>query len=616
MSTIKAERLKWHASLKKDLVEFSSNQIEEGVMLFCLFKYGRNVEEYVNHESKQVAAILEKSGFLADIETIIELFETLLEDDNKAENGIVFTPQYIADYIAKSVFEGLEKYDSNLAILDPGCGCGIFLVSATEYLRKKFALNVDTIIENHIFGMDIDKNNVHRCELVLKLVSAKYGGNFSKIKTNLICRDSLKCSWSAEFGLDSFTYIMGNPPYVNAHSMNKKTVKYLKNTFSTTKSGVFNIFYAFIEYAMKFLDDDGMLGYIVPNNFLTIKSAMKLRDYLQENRLIKKILDFGDNMVFKPIRTYNCILLLSKQAGDSFEYCVMPKTDDMEKELKAVHFQEMFVDNLDKNGWKLVDEVTFRNLRKIESQFIPIKEFIRTGIATLSDNVFFVDYDNQGYYKRIGSEKIYIEKGLIKPIYKIPELKLHDNVDEAKRYIIFPYIKSDSGYTLIQEEAFKTQYPKTYECLYRQRIELDSRDKGKGAAQGWYAYGRTQGLNKYGEKLLFPTFANKPQFTYIKNEDTLFCNGYAVFENDTYELELLQKILNSRLMDYYVSHTSYSIEGGYYCYQKKYVGQFSLPYFSADDIEFIYRASENELNAFLWKTYHLEGGSDILRGIY
>ena len=48
-----------------------------------------------------------------------------------------------------------------------------------------------------------------------------------------------------------------------------------------------------------------------------------------------------------------------------------------------------------------------------------------------------------------------------------------------------------------------------------QRKDLDSRDKGKGARQGWYAYGRTQELNKYGKKLLFPTFANKPKFMYL-----------------------------------------------------------------------------------------------------
>ena len=39
------------------------------------------------------------------------------------------------------------------------------------------------------------------------------------------------------------------------------------------------------------------------------------------------------------------------------------------------------------------------------------------------------------------------------------------------------------------------------------------------------------------KKLLFSTFANRPQFIYVDDEDALFCNGYAVFDNDRYELE-------------------------------------------------------------------------------
>ena len=140
-------------------------------------------------------------------------------------------------------------------------------------------------------------------------------------------------------------------------------------------------------------------------------------------------------------------------------------------------------------------------------------------------------------------------------------------------------------------------------CLFRK--ELDKRDKGKGSAYAWYAYGRTQGLNKYGKKLLFPTFSDTPKYTLINNADALFCNGYAVFENEKYELDILQKVLNSELMNYYVSNTSYSIEGGYYCYQKKYIEQFSLPDFSEQDKSYIRSASKKDLDIFLWNLYGL-----------
>ena len=607
MGNTKLNRLSTYAKIKKQLTGYSPFQIEDGIMRYCLNNYCCTDHHYNSQESARIENILKKSNLGTDLETIIELFESLLEDSNKNENGIVFTPQYIAEYIAKNLFEGLSEYNEGLSIIDPGCGCGIFLITAAEMISSRFNIEIDTVINNNIYGIDIDADNVRRCNLVLRLLCAKHGCNYNSVTPNVLCRDSLKCKWTAEFGIESFDYIIGNPPYINPHDMNKETVRYLKETFSTTRSGVFNIFYAFIEYAVSFLSVNGILGYIIPNNFLTIKSAFKLREYLQVYRLPKRILDFGDNMVFKPVRTYNCIIILSKQNDKDFEYCIMEKAEDIKENLSTISYKKIPYDSLDKNGWKLVDNVTFRNLRKIESQMISIKEYIRTGIATLRDSVYLVKSDNNGYFKQIGTQKFYIEPDLVKPIYKISDLKQYDNIDDVKRYIIFPYVKSPNGYTLINENVFLSSFPLTYECLSKQREELDSRDKGKGNPQGWYAYGRTQGLNKYGKKLLFPTFANKPKFIYVDNDEALFCNGYAIFENNRYPLDIMQKVLNSRIMDYYISNTSYSIEGGYYCYQKKYVERFSLPWFSENDIEFILNASEEELNTFLWNYYNLEG---------
>ena len=125
----------------------------------------------------------------------------------------------------------------------------------------------------------------------------------------------------------------------------------------------------------------------------------------------------------------------------------------------------MDIKRLDSNGWKLVDEHTRHNLYKIENNMVPIKPFIRTGIATLKDAAFMVEHDEAGYYKVIDSEKLYIEDGLVKQIYKIPELKFYDIIEEAKRYIIFPYVRAQQGYTLITEENFSSQYPLTYQAL-------------------------------------------------------------------------------------------------------------------------------------------------------
>lgn len=601
----RSERMSLFADLNEELSIYNLADIENGIMCYCLNTFGKPISYYNQGEALLVSKILERYKMPTDFETIIEFFESLLDVDKKTENGIVFTPKYIADYIVNTILKQYQ-WKANSAFIDPGCGGGIFLISAAEHLYKSLNISMDDIIENFIFGLDIEEGNVRRCILALRLLSAKYNGDFLKVSCNIRCCDSLKTDWALEFQHDKFSFVIGNPPYVNLHDMHSDTVKFLKSTFKTTKTGVFNIFYAFIEHAMESISQDGVLGYIVPNNFLTIKSAYNLRAYLQNNKYLSSIIDFGDNMIFKPVRTYNCILFLEKKHQDSFEYYVTSKTEDIEMRLQSIPFERMITKQLDLNGWKLVDEQTRKNLNRIENNMISIKPFIRTGIATLKDAVFMVECDDKGYYKNIENNKLYIENELVKPIYKIPELKLYDDIAKAERYIIFPYVKNNQKYVLISEDKLKKYYPLTYEALSLCKDELDTRDKGKPNPQGWYAYGRTQGLNKYGKKLLFPTFSNHPKFTYIENEDALFCNGYGIFENDVFELDILAKILNSRIMDYYIKNTSYSIEGGYYCYQKKYIERFSIPWLNEEQINKIKNLTGKNLDDYLWNLYGLE----------
>ena len=185
-------------------------------------------------------------------------------------------------------------------------------------------------------------------------------------------------------------------------------------------------------------------------------------------------------------------------------------------------------------------------------------------------------------------------------------MKKAEKIDDACKYIIFPYKKGLNGFEIITETDLKKKTPFTYKYLKSQKKVLDERDKGKPNNVSWFAYGRSQGLNKYGRKLLFPTFADVPKFLMIEDEESLFCNGYAVFENDYLDLDILVRILNSKIMQYYVNNTSYAIEGGYYCYQKKYIEKFSIPHFSEKEKNSMKDYNDKELNEFLIKKYDLK----------
>ena len=592
------------------LVKNYANQVIEASVIEYIcgrigksFSYQEELKFLEGKADKNLLMLFNNIDFQINIEFIIEFFEALLEKENIEENGIVFTPKYIADYINDCVLKDMEC--NSVKSIDPGCGCGIFLVSAVEKIKEKSGKSVAEILKENIYGIDIDADNVRRCRIVLNLLAIMYDGNNQDLKLNIVCSDSLKTDWKKIFDIECFDCVIGNPPYVNTHDMSKETALFLKKTFNTTKTGVYNIFYAFVEYGMRFLGMNGKLSYIIPNNFLTIKSAKDLRELLVHSRWIEKIIDFADNMVFKPVRTYNCIIQLSNKENANFDYCVMENTDDIPKALKTINLDKMPLNRLDPNGWQLVDKKTRINIMKIEGQFRSIKDFVRTGIATLRDEVYMVQYDGENYYKEVEGTKYIVEKDLVKRIYKIPELKQCDSISSACRYIIFPYKKSRTGFAIIPEDELMERNPMTYKYLLARKNELDGRDKGKPNNVSWYAYGRTQGLNKFGKKLLFPTFANVPRFTMVEDEYALFCNGYAVFENDYIDLEVLRRILNSIIMQYYVNSTSYAIEGGYYCYQKKYIEKFSLPYFSDDEKCQIVRMSKEELDAFLIEKYEL-----------
>lgn len=610
----KNNRIEFFGQVITSLSAYTTDEIENGVIAYFISKLGycgnEDVFTLLRDKARKaindVETVFFNNDFPLDIEVLTEFFEYLIEQGDKTENGIVFTPKYISDYIAEDLIEKISEWDECKRIIDPGCGCGIFLISAIEKIHSKFGVDIVEIIEKNIYGIDLMTANIQRCRYILRIYCLMNGICLPELNDNLVSSDSLSSDWSLLFpSKGDFDYIIGNPPYVNTHDMNKSTIAFLKKSFTTTKSGVFNIFYAFVEHGLKQLTPNGYLEFIVPNNFLTIKSAEDLRGLLQKGKNVCSILDFADNMVFKPVRTYNCIIKLSKSPQDKLWYSVMDKTDDIPETLHNIVFSELQEEALDKNGWILVDEKTSKNIACIESQKYPIKDYIRTGIATLRDGVYLVDSSNGEYFKLIDGVKYSIESEIVKPIYKIPDLRNCINVKDAMQYIIFPYVNGTNGYELIAENTFIGKYPNAYLYLQKMKPILDERDKGKGNAVAWYAYGRTQGLNKYGKKLMFPTFASHPKFIYIDDENALFCNGYAVFENERIPLLALAKILNSSIMDYYVSNTSYSIEGGYYCYQKKYIERFSIPELSLAELDLISAGSQQEVDELLQSKYKL-----------
>lgn len=604
--------------------KYSNLQIEASLILAFLrqnqldcINHSQFLDDILCHAESEVCEIITRvSAGNLSLKLLENVFEALVDDCEKRENGVVFTPCYIVEYILENTLN--EQLAEDSVIIDPACGSGAFLVLAAEKLTLRLNKSVAETVSQNIFGIDLSEDNVRRTKELLTLLVLSYGESADSLCFNIKVADSLKENWFELFGKKTFHFVIGNPPYVNTHDMSKDTISYLKKNYRTTQKGTFNIFYAFIEQSMKFLSPNGMLGFIIPNNYLTITAAEDLRKYLVENKYLSKIIDFGENMIFAPVRTYNSLLFLKACGSENLMYATIKKSSDVKGALNNANFLCMAIDDLDSSGWKLLDENERANIKKIEQAGSPIKPYIRVGIATLRDNVYLVDgFDQEKgmYYKLFEGTRYLIEPEITRSIYKVSNIKAESSLADAKQAIIFPYTEIEQyslvdtpnkNYQIIPEHIMAQRYPQCYQYLCRCRTILDTRDKGKGSAVAWYAYGRSQGLGNNSRKLLFPTFSLHPKFMLEESRQTLFCNGYAILESPQFDLEILQKILNSVVMDYYVSKTSYAIEGNYKCYQKKYIQRFSVPQFTDDELTYLKNEPNmSSINQFLIEKYGL-----------
>ena len=561
--------------------------------------------------AKRELQVIFQSRELSDF---VNVFELLVPNKDKKINGAFFTPKLVTDYIVNETVK-----DPNQKICDPSCGCGAFLISVAKYISEKFNKSVISTIEENLFGVDIADYSVQRAKILLTLLALKNKEDKKEIKFNLKTENSLSSDWSKIFNTQ-FDVVIGNPPYVKFQDLDNELRKKLNTDWKTLNTGNFNLYFAFFELGIKIMKKNGVLAYITPNNYFTSLAAVPLREYLESNKLIDKILDFNHLKLFEA-QTYTCITFLKWSTRDYFDY---ERVDHYEtlNSLGNLQFSKIFFKDLNNKKWRLLKQIDQKNIKKIETIGEKLGNVvdIRVGVATCKDSVYFIDgsiLEKGFYFKEYNGEKYKIEQESTKPIAKISDFKIQGELDNNFRRIIFPYEKNNGKIEIIKEEIFKKRYPHCYKYLLAAKEELGTRDKGNIEYPTWYAYARTQGLNFFGEKLLTPTFSSEPRFLLEKDENSLFCNGYAIYlinkrdlftqEIQKLDLNILGKILNSCVMDYYIKRTSVSIEGGYPCYQKNFIELFGIPDFSDKEIEFLEKESnKKEIDKFLIKKYGVD----------
>ncbi|MBP7496503.1 MAG: N-6 DNA methylase [Bacteroidales bacterium] len=397
-----------------DKIIIDDNVLSENTQKLSLYNFDTEIDVNI------LGHIFEHS--LNEIEEIQAELQGINIDKSKSKRkkeGVFYTPKYITKYIVDNSLglicsnkktelgisdllsldfpfsdnnkkkELLSKIDSyrdwllQLKICDPACGSGAFLNEALDFLINEhkmldeYIMSItgaslqlsdieNSILENNIFGVDINEEAVEIAKLSLWLKTARRGRKLLDLSNNIKCGNSLiddpliagtkAFNWFVEFpqvfphyrkpsveepepiyekmtvdfpgGVKEplysykpqskgfvrygFDLIIGNPPYGTVLNTGEKN--FLASNDPLVPD--FEIYIYFISLYKKILKEKGLLSFIFPNTFLSNLFGKKYRDELFNKTQVYLLTDLSEDITFSEASVRTCILSLKKTDDD------------------------------------------------------------------------------------------------------------------------------------------------------------------------------------------------------------------------------------------------------------------------------------------------------------
>lgn len=249
-------------------------------------------------------------------------------------------------------WESYREALCDIKIIDISCGSGAFLNQAFSYLyneavavnkqinnlycgqEKYFNIGSNTyqeldknILQNNIFGVDINKESIEITRLSLWLSTATKRKCLATLDDNIICRDSIVYDegnkdekdfiWNDKFKAviesGGFDIVIGNPPYIDSEEMTRNMLKvrnFCKRNYISTK-GNWDFFIPFIEKGINLLKTNGILCYIVPNKLIGASYSEKIRTIISKYTLLE-FKDYSKVKIFKDADVYPIVFTVKK----------------------------------------------------------------------------------------------------------------------------------------------------------------------------------------------------------------------------------------------------------------------------------------------------------------
>ena len=294
----------------------------------------------------------------------------MVSRDNASNNklrGGYYTPLNLCNYISKWI----SSYDDIETVLEPSSGHGAFLsvlsqkydVTGVEFLEEEY---------NYLKNEYKDFNIVNEDFTKYYLLNQK-----------------------------SFDAIIGNPPYIRYHYMNKKTqenCEIIHNNLNIKFSKLSNLWTTFMISCIDFLKPGGKLGMVIPTELISSLSILELRKYLYD-KCHKILLINSKEIFFEDAQQNTLIILLEKKSNneqssnisimnyEGYEFLNEDPRDlfDSDIYIKNKFYDKWIYYSLSENILNILEKIKYRDFISFKNQKIQV------GITSGATDYFFVN---------------------------------------------------------------------------------------------------------------------------------------------------------------------------------------------------------------------------------
>ena len=549
-------------------------------------------------EEVQKEIEMEKSGEKVEINNI----------GKRKKDGVFYTPEYITKYIVENTIGKLceqqraklnisdeevakaqtkkqkdtlnaalheyQKWLFSLKILDPACGSGAFLTAALTQLKAEHrrvfdflhAINNDSmmfeeysdnsILENNLYGVDINEESVEITKLSLWLHTAQKDRKLTTLNNKIKCGNSLiddsaiagekAFNWEEEFpevfAKGGFDVVIGNPPYVQLQSIGKMSEAYAKCGYESYNKSA-DLYCLFTERGFSLLKKNGLQSFIMPNKWMLADYGKELRKFMSKTSL-QQIINFGDVQFFKDAATIVCIFVIKKseEKNKVLALSLNQKTykGNFLQEIKD-GLQEFSHETFNENIWQINDKRITMIFNKMKTIGKPLKNWaveINNGIKTGFNDAFYIDEKKKHALINQDSRLI----NLIKPMLRGEDVgAFYPNFKDLYLINFHNGIKARNILPLRIEDypVLKTHFDKYFEKL--------SKRSDKGITP--YNLRNCAYLDYFDKPKIMYSEITK-FFPFMLDNKGMFCNNKVFFitaKDDTVSLSFLTAVFNSKL---------------------------------------------------------------------